>query len=78
MMSASSEDVAVSFVVTESKAQHLVEVLHHSLIPIHGGDEMFGPTYQHIKTRDAKRRQSMDEKEAQQSAILAMEALRAL
>ena len=75
MMSASSENVAVSFVVLQNKAQDLVEVLHHCLIPIHGGDEMFGPTYQHIKARDAQRRRSMDEEEAKDSAIKALQSL---
>ena len=51
-MAASSEDVAISFVVHDKKAQDLVEVLHHSLIPVIGGDEMFGPTFQTIKDRD--------------------------
>jgi len=40
MVSASSEDVAMSFVVHEEKAQLLTEVLHHHLIPVHGGDEV--------------------------------------
>lgn len=79
MMSASSEDVAMSFVVSEKKAQDLVEVLHHSLIPVQGGDQMFGPTWQAIKNRAAQRRESMDEnseKEAADAALLALQNLR--
>jgi hypothetical protein len=40
MMSASSEDVALSFVVHEKSAQTLVELLHKHLIPEAGGDEV--------------------------------------
>mmetsp|Transcript_53724 Transcript_53724/g.86977 ORF Transcript_53724/g.86977 Transcript_53724/m.86977 type:complete len:605 (+) Transcript_53724:53-1867(+) len=76
MVSASSEDVAMSFVVMEKKAQDLVEVLHHCLIPVHGGDQMFGPTWQAIEARTQTRRESMDEKAAQEAALMALESLR--
>jgi len=78
MMSASSEDVAMSFVVNDKKAQDLVEVLHHSLIPVHGGDEMFGPTYRSIIDRKANRqpRLSLEDKEAQDSALKALASLK--
>eukprot|EP00288_Rhodomonas_lens_P014410 CAMPEP_0177696412 /NCGR_PEP_ID=MMETSP0484_2-20121128/3966_1 /TAXON_ID=354590 /ORGANISM="Rhodomonas lens, Strain RHODO" /LENGTH=606 /DNA_ID=CAMNT_0019207381 /DNA_START=194 /DNA_END=2014 /DNA_ORIENTATION=+ len=68
MVSASSEDVAMSFVVREEKAKLLVEVLHHELIPVTGGDEMFGDTYKAIKEKDAMRRVSMEVTEAAAAA----------
>ncbi len=45
MMSASSEDVALSFVVHEKSAQTLVELLHTHLIPVIGGDEVRCPVF---------------------------------
>ncbi len=45
MMSASSEDVALSFVVHEKSANTLVELLHTHLIPVAGGDEVRCPVF---------------------------------
>lgn len=59
MMSASSEDVALSFVVREASSQTLVELLHSNLIPVTGGDTMFGPTYNQIQAD--RRRSEMNE-----------------
>ena len=75
MVSASSEDVAMSFVVREKAAQHLVEVFHHELIPVRGGDAMFGSTFKQLIDVNVERHHSLDLAEAEKAAHEALQAL---
>ncbi|KAJ1476936.1 Aspartate/glutamate/uridylate kinase [Baffinella frigidus] len=76
MVSASSEDVAMSFIVREKAAQALVEVFHHQLIPVTGGDAMFGSTFRQLTEEDGSERHlSLDLREAELAALDALAAL---
>ena len=49
LLSQSSEDLNLSFVVDESDAPPLLAKLHDHLIPSAGGDERLGPTWQALR-----------------------------
>lgn len=49
LVSESSEDLNLSFVVDEGDARRLVQRLHAVLFPIQGQDERFGPTWEQLQ-----------------------------
>ncbi len=51
LVSESSEDLNLSFVVDEEDARPLVADLHARLFPAHGGDGRFGPTWEMLQAR---------------------------
>ena len=48
LVSESSEDLNLSFVVDEDDAAALVSRLHAQLVPTQGGNELFGPTWEQL------------------------------
>jgi len=51
LVSESSEDLNLSFVVSEDKAQRLLAELHARLLPRQGSDGLFGPSWEVLSSR---------------------------
>ena len=54
LVSESSEDLNLSFVVEEDDADALVSSLHARLMPIQGGRDLFGPTWEQLSGHDPR------------------------
>ncbi len=58
LVSESSEDMNLSFVVDPADADSLVARLHGLLVPVQGGSELFGPTWELLTEPQKKRKTS--------------------
>lgn len=51
MITESSENLNLSFVVEQGMANNLVKALHERLLPLEGYDELFGPTWDTLQAK---------------------------